>query len=455
VVLGISGGADSICLLFVLLSLQQQLGIHLHVVHVNHGLRPDAGEDAAYVETLCRENGIPFHLVEIQLEELARTWGATCEEAGRIARYQAFEEACREWNCDKIAVAHNSNDRAETMLFHLFRGTGLKGMGGISPVRDNIVRPLLCLEREEIERYLGTRGIEYRRDSTNDTDDYTRNRIRHHILPYARRYISEGAIGNMCRSGDIFAEEEAYLEEQTNKAASECVTKEEAKGYVVNTEVFCKQHAVIQKRLLLSLLKELAPGHQDIGSVHIEEVLALFAREGNREVHLPYGIRANRSYGKISFWRQMQKKNFEREGEASEWTLSVDMEHVDGAEYLLPNGAKIIFRLVENPLKVAKNQGISENNYTKWFDYDKIKPLLCIRSRKSGDYLTIRGNAGISHKKLKDYMITEKIPRQERERIPVLAEENHILWLVGYRISEEYKVTINTTRVLQAEYIKK
>ena len=253
VVLGVSGGADSICLLFVLLALQEQLGIHLHVVHVNHGLRSDAAEDAAYVESLCKVRNIPFGLVEIRLEEMARQWGASCEEAGRIARYQAFEEACEKWQCTKIAVAHNSNDRAETMLFHLFRGTGLRGMAGILPVRDCIVRPLLCLRREEIEAYLQDRGIGFRSDSTNDTDDFTRNRIRHHILPYVQQNIAEAVISNMCRAGDIFAEEEAYLEEQTSKALAACVTAHsshvaenpEEIRYVIEADSFQQQHMVV------------------------------------------------------------------------------------------------------------------------------------------------------------------------------------------------------------------
>jgi len=461
VVLGVSGGADSICLLFVLLALQKLLDIRLYVVHVNHGVRVDAAEDAEYVEGLCRELGIPFHLVEIQLNDLAKQLGVSSEEAGRIARYRAFEEACTEWGCGKIAVAHNSNDRAETMLFHLFRGTGLKGMAGILPVRDRVVRPLLCLERREIEEYLKVRGIAFRLDSTNEADDYTRNRIRHHILPYAEENIASAAVGNMCRAADIFAEEVAYLEEQTYCAREKCVTAEEASRFVIDVSTFQKLHPVIRKRLLLQLLKELTPGHQDIGAVHIEDAIDLFDRQGNRAIHLPYGIHAERSYGNVQLQRSLQigvKEQEQCNGNCPPentcgWMQMIDLRNSNCAEYLLPNGAKMIFRILDNPLKTAENQGILEKNYTKWFDYDKINELLCIRTRKTGDYLTIRGNDTIYHKKLKDYMITEKIPRQEREHIPVLADGEHVLWLVGYRISERYKVTINTTRILQAEYI--
>ena len=225
VVLGVSGGADSICLLFVLMKLRKLLGIELCVVHVNHGVREDAGEDAAYVEGLCAQYDIPFMLKEIRLAELAKELGATQEEAGRIARYQAFAEACKKYGCNKVAVAHNSNDRAETMLFNLFRGTGLKGMAGILPVRDNVVRPLLCLERREIEEYLDAGGILYKQDSTNDTDDYTRNRIRHHILPFAEEEISKGSVEHMMNANKAIQLEYKWLHPTLGEIMVRCTGK--------------------------------------------------------------------------------------------------------------------------------------------------------------------------------------------------------------------------------------
>ena len=185
VVAGISGGADSVCLLFVLLEWAKVCPLELAVVHVNHGIRKEAGEDAAYVKSLCEAHCLPFYLLEKDVRERAEQEKCSEEEAGRKTRYEAFEAVAKEIGADYIAVAHNSNDRSETMLFHLFRGSGIKGLGSIQPVRDNIIRPILCLERKEIEAYLEDRGITYCQDATNATDDYTRNRIRHHILPYA------------------------------------------------------------------------------------------------------------------------------------------------------------------------------------------------------------------------------------------------------------------------------
>lgn len=218
VVLGVSGGADSVCLLFSLHRLRRELGIRLYVVHVNHGIRPDAAQDGAYVEELCRRLEVPFTLVEEDVQALARRHRCSTEEAGRQARYQAFDREMERRQARKVAVAHNAGDRAETMLFHLFRGTGLAGLGSIRPVRGQVVRPLLGLERREIEAYLEQRGISYCRDSTNESDAYTRNRIRRHILPYAEQEVCMGATAHLCRTADIFMEIEDYMEEQVRQA---------------------------------------------------------------------------------------------------------------------------------------------------------------------------------------------------------------------------------------------
>ncbi len=457
VVLGVSGGADSICLLFALLKLREILGIELYVVHVNHKIRQEAGEDAAYVRSLCEKEQIPFVLEEVDVQTMAKELGMGTEEAGRMARYEAFSKACGRFGANKIAVAHNSNDRAETMLFHLFRGTGLKGMAGILPVRENIVRPLLCLERWEIEEYLKECGVEYRIDATNDTDDYTRNRIRRNILPYVQEHIAGGCVGNMCRAADIFAQEEAYLEEQTLEALDSCVEISYGReGYVeLVVEAFLKQHPVIQKRMLLYILKELAPGQQDITATHIEEILSLFYNNGNRRIHLPYGIQGQRIYEKVRLERGNKAEK------ASEgFHIPVPKLHFPGEsqEVFLPDGSKMEFTLLavdpDMEEKTLFFQNITENMCTKWFDYDKITKWLNVRTRQTGDYLTIRGSKDLQHKKLKSYMITEKIPQMQRDRIPLIAEEDHVLWLVGYRISEHYKITKNTKKILQVQWVK-
>ena len=193
VVAGVSGGADSVCLLFLLLEWQKEVPTDIAVVHVDHGIRAEAGEDARYVEQLCEERRIPFFLTRAEVRNRARMEKISEEEAGRRTRYEAFEKAAKEWGATKIAVAHNSNDRSETQLFHLFRGSGIRGLASILPVRDRIIRPLLCLERWEIEKFLQQRGIVYCKDATNE-EDVLHQEIVFGIIfcPYAEQNIVKG-----------------------------------------------------------------------------------------------------------------------------------------------------------------------------------------------------------------------------------------------------------------------
>lgn len=419
-ILGVSGGADSVCLLFLLLEYRKRVSFDMAAVHVNHGIRGAAAEaDAHYVEKLCREREIPFRLIEGDVKKLAAEEKCSEEDAGRRLRYGAFRETAEELGGTRIAVAHNANDRAETMLLHLFRGSGLRGLCGIEPVREDIIRPLLCLERGEIEEYLREREITWCTDSTNNGDEYTRNRIRHHILPYAEQEISERAVSHMCRTAELLAETEGYLKRQTKEAKEKCVG---ADG--IDIAAFAGLPVVLQKRLLLDIMEEMSPTGKDISAVHVEDVLALFGKEGNRSVCLPFGIRFRRQYTKVVY-RRLQE-------EEQETQLLPEM---DFSEFF-----------------VKSKQEVPRNQYTKWFDYDKIKEPLVVRFRQTGDYLTISDGRGkVIHKSLKDYMVTEKIPWEAREKIPVLAEGSHILWLIGYRISEYYKVDRNTKHILQVK----
>lgn len=256
VIAGVSGGADSVCLLFVLLEIQKKMPFQIRVVHVDHGIRKEAGRDAAFVEQLCRENKLSFYLERADVPALSKSSGLSVEEEGRRVRYQAFEKALGK-DTGKIAVAHNSNDRAETMLFHLFRGTGLRGMSGIRPVNGRVIRPLLCVSRQEIEAWLTQKGLSYCEDSTNSEDVYTRNRIRHHILPYAQQQICQGAVGNMNRAAQELFLANEFVERKTREALSECVREQAKDRICVQLPLFLKQDPYLKGRILLSLLSQL------------------------------------------------------------------------------------------------------------------------------------------------------------------------------------------------------
>ena len=467
IVAGISGGADSVCLLHILCELSKETDFRLLAVHVHHGVRAEADKDADYVECLCHELHIPFFLKKVNMAEYAKENGLSPEEAGRKLRYQAFEDILEKENMQgsayKIAVAHNHNDRAETMLFHLFRGSGLKGLGSIRPVRDKIIRPLLCLDRTEIEAYLEERKIAFCIDSTNDEDTYTRNKIRHHILAYAETDICRNAAAHINSAADVLTETEDFLTRQTELAYKRCLechaelkdgtTAEEntkdADKVILNLDILRKEDSFLQKRILIRCLEQITPYRQDIVSEHIHNIMDIIGKEGCKELSLPYHINVYKEYSRLIFYK-IEDTNSSGQDEDCIKQASESLSVPVPGEVSVPGVGVFEFKYIEeNDFFYKKGQIIPEKTYTKWFDYDKITTVLLLRTRKTGDYLTI--NHALQKKSLKEYMINEKIPKKKRESIYLLADGSHILWIPGYRISQFYKVNENTKRILQVQ----
>ncbi len=445
---GVSGGADSVCLLHILHRLSGTLGFRLAAVHVDHGVRADSARDAAYVERLCRGLSVPFCLKRADMNGYAAEHGMSAEEAGRTLRYAAFEEVLKERSegaRGRIAVAHNANDRAETMLFHMFRGSGVRGLSSIQPVRERVIRPLLCLEREEIERYLNACGLEYCLDATNEEDRYTRNRIRHHILPYAEREICSGAVAHMNELADILSETEKYLEGQAGRLYDVYVEESGPEGERC-LKVRCallSEDPAMYRRVLLMCMERLTPYRKDVTGQHIADLAALMTRPGSRELSLPYGIRARREYDVLTLC------GCGAAGVSGDGDVSPGREYpvVPPAEITVPGEGTYDFLMLEREQAGVDWQNIPQNRYTKWFDYDKITKALVLRTRKPGDYLTI--DAALHRKSVRRYMIDEKIPKSQRDSMYILADGQHILWAPGYRISQYYKVGQSTKRILQ------
>ena len=446
VAVGVSGGADSVCLLFALKELQKKMPFRILVVHVNHGIRQEASRDEEYVRTLCEQWKLPFFSVHVQVTRLAEEQGISTEEAGRNVRYESFErilkkEAGKEWEAGKarIAVAHNANDRAETMLFHLVRGTGLTGLCSIKPVRERVIRPLLGITREEIEEFLQKEKLSYCIDHTNAEDTYTRNKIRNHILPYITEEISPAAIHKMNQAADLLNDAEAYLKKQTAHACDRVFLERQEEHVKLSVEKLLSEDPYLQKEILLEAVAALIPGRKDIGAVHIEALQKLLHTGGSKELFLPCGLKAVKEYDALLLIIAADPSAYDQKPVPEEQLVSVP------GEYELEGLGKLEFSLI--PRK--KTEQIPENQYTKWFDYDKIKKCLCVRKRRTGDYLTI--NEALSRKSLKEYMIEEKIPKACRDDIWVLAEEDHILWVIGRRISAKYKVSEDTKTILQVQ----
>ena len=432
IVAGVSGGADSICLLLLLHEYQKKKPFQLAAVHINHKIRDNAEEDAKYVKDMCDNLNIPFYLFEEDISVLAKEKGISTEEAGREVRYRAFNHVVKQLGGNgKIAVAHNQNDQAETVLFHLFRGTGLTGMSGILPVRDNIIRPLLGTDRVTIEEYLKKQNISWCIDSTNSEDTYTRNKIRNHILPYAEKEIVKNATAHIAATAEEMTQIREYFDIQVEQLIKEMVVFSENEADIMVSS-FQTIPDILQRQVLLRCMEQLTNGRKDIGSPHILAIQELFKKTGCKEIHLPYQLEARKQYEKVII-RKKEKKEKEYFKQAVE---------IPG-EILLPSGKKAVFSL----LQAEKDKIIPQKTYTKWFDYDKILHCLVLRNRISGDYFTV--NQNMERKKAKDYFMEEKIPREKRDDILLLTDDNHILWALGLRISEYYKVTKETKQILQ------
>lgn len=428
VVAGVSGGADSVCLLFFLKEYQKKVSFQLYCVHVEHGIRDNANEDAEYVKTLCDRWEIPIFVYHVDIPALAKERRLSEEEAGRIARYELFDKTLKQVSKGqgKIAVAHHKNDQAETILLNLFRGSGLKGLSGISPVRDQVIRPLLDLSRQEIEEFLKEKELSYQTDETNLTDEYTRNRIRHHILQYADSQINEKATEHVIEASKMISMADEYFRRLATDFLDRNARMEEYQC-VLPVELLQQQEIIVQKYILKAAIEKVAGKSKDITDNHIEAVRELLTKSGSKQVSLPYELEVRKEYERLSIQRKPKVERQEK-----------------------TESKKMIMRV----FPYEKNGVIPQKKYTKWFSYDKIEDRCKIqglelveRTRCPGDYLIIDQHGHT--KKLKEYFIEAKIPKTERDQVRLLTIGQEIIWIVGYRINEAYKVTDFTKEILE------
>jgi len=440
VIVGVSGGADSVCLLFLLYDLCGTLDLRLSVVHVNHQIRESAKRDELFVKKLCEDLDLAFYAVSADVEAFAKKEGLTVEEAGRIVRFNAFGEKKKELSADKIALAHHKTDQAETVLFHLSRGCGLDGLVGIRPVRGDIIHPLLCVNRAEIEAFLQRRQITYVTDETNEELVYRRNIMRHEILPVLEQKICKGSVEHIAKTAEICLEASDFLANETLRQCREHLRYQNGQnGDILILDSVLQIHPYLQKTVIHRALAQLAGSRKDIGAVHIGQVLGLFGLKTGRRRNLVYGMLAERTYDGVRLYLpEAHKKENVLE------PLEFDPHGIDeaGQEFCMKSGSILAVRTF--PYK--KTSVIEQKTYTKWFDYDKINGHLTVRTRKSGDFFYIDDTG---RQTVKAYMINHKIPRDRRDDILLITQKDHVLWMTGYRISSYFKVTQDTQRILE------
>ena len=450
VIAGVSGGADSVCLFLMLLELREKIGFDLIAVHVHHGLRGEAADqDQRFVEALCEQHRIPLEIFRVNLESIAKKRKQSLEEAGRMVRREAFDSVCQKYGGNKIALAHHQNDNAETLLWNLSRGTGLDGLGGIRPVNGKFIRPLLCMNRKEIEEYLAKRKQSYCIDETNAGTDYTRNKLRHLVLPILEEQVNSSAVRHMNETMEQIWELQEYMQEQVEAAYQECVQEhsEKACWIQIQQNSFETFPELIKKMVIRKGMEQVGGKKRDLSHKHVDVMMELMNKQVGRTLDLPYEMHAKRNYEGI----RLEKRRTYSSGEEKKAEIMQECMselNIPGEIILADRNLKVRCKILEKP-KNLSIKDIPQKIYTKWFDYDIIKSSLYIRTRQAGDNIVIDEKG--HQKKLKSWFVDEKIPKEVRDSQLLLAENNDILWVLGHRMSQAYQVKQSTKWILQIE----
>lgn len=436
VIVAVSGGPDSICLLHILNRIKEFLEITLVAAHVNHCLRgQEADEDESYVVEFCRKIGIECFVLRENVHEVSKEKGISCEMAGREVRYKFFLQLFKQIKAQKIAIAHNSNDQGETVLMRIIRGTGLDGLEGIKAVRDNIyVRPILNVTRKEIEEYCEGNNLNPRIDKTNLESIYARNKIRLELIPYIQNNFNPDIIDSLNRLASIVKIDNEYINKVSSEAYKKYCNKNKDKVIIIK-DAF-NEHEAVLVRLLRMALRELKGNLYNFDKNHIQDIINLQKGETGKSIALPQKVRVINDYGNIEVTSVTEKKAivFEKD----QYILKVNEKTLIKDYNLI-----VDLKIIEND----KKHNLKDKTLVKYFDYDKINGAIKLRSRKNGDRFTPIGMKG--SKKLKDLFIDLKISKDEREKVPLITFNDEIAWVVGYRISEKFKVDNYTKNILQ------
>lgn len=433
IIVAVSGGPDSICLLHILNTLKEKYSIELYVAHINHCLRgEESDKDEEYVREVCKHYDIDFYSTRIDVTHLAKEKKMSFETAAREARYIFFDEVIKKVQGNKIALAHNANDQCETVLMRIMRGTGTEGLVGIKPVRDNMyIRPLLNMTRKEIEEYCSINNLKPRLDKTNLETVYTRNKIRLELIPYIEKNFNSNIIDSVNRLVENITIDIDYMDflskEFYNKYTS--IKKDRI---ILSKELFF-EHKAIVSRVIRSSINSLKGNLFNYEKIHIDGIIKLQQFDTGKTIMLPDNFVAINNYGDIHI---LSKLDLCIENNKSEYKLQLGKNQI--AEDICVNLEIVNIEEINEKLK---------NNDVKYFDYDKINDDVILRYRRDGDRIVPLGMKG--SKKLKDLFIDLKIPKEKRDSIPLICFGEEIAWIVGYRISEKFKIEKSTKNILK------
>ena len=446
VLVAVSGGADSVCLLMVLYEIRQRgilPGLDLHVAHVNYGLRGEESEkDEAHVRDLGKMLNIPVH---VKRAHLVPRPGQTVQSQARDARYAFFARVRREYGLTAVTTGHTADDQAETVLLWLLRGSGTSGLAGIPVQRsDGIVRPLLDVTREQVLDYLASRGIAYRTDASNAMRIYRRNRVRHEIMPLLRTF-NPRIVQGLARAAEILAAEAALLDD-LERERWKAVVKDVAPGRVVlQGERLAQEPLGLQRRLIRQALSVVRGSAAGLTFRHVRDILARVVGAGcSGKLDLPGGIVVERDGTLVTVGRS----GVERQASAgANWVTGVPLL-IPGAVQLGEEGLRLLALEDCEPVK-----GHADGRSVLAVDADRLGGPLTVRNWRPGDWFCPSGMRG-HRKKLQDFFVDQKVPRKRRAEVPLVMGPAGIVWVVGYRGDERFLAGKTTTCVVTLKLVK-
>jgi tRNA(Ile)-lysidine synthase len=441
-VVAVSGGPDSVCLLHILAGIKEELGISLHVAHLNHQLRGvEAEADAGYVAELARRLGIPATIEQRDVAAYQARQRLSLEEAAREVRYTFLAEVAGRIGAGRVAVGHTVDDHIETVLMHLIRGTGTRGLRGLQPVTEwrsvsngaTIIRPLLLVNHEETASYCARHQLEPRADASNLSLSPLRNKVRLQLLPLLRSYnprIAEALL----RTASIAGDDIAFLDRQVTRVWDEIARKQE-NMVTLDRERFLKLPSALQRHLLRATIERLVGNVMDIEARHIDGIMEALTKPAGRRLDLPLGLTFCIDYDRFLI------------GGAPAVPFPVlDTE----LPVNVPGETRLPGWRVTAAIMLPEAMKDDAGGYKSYFDLDRTGDKLVVRGRQPGDRFQPLGMS--QPKKLGEFMIDARIPRQGRGQVPLVCSPEHIIWVVGWRIDERVKVTKTTRQILCLEF---
>lgn len=439
IVVGLSGGPDSVCLLHILSRMKDEWDLEIYAAHLNHQIRGiEAQKDAFYISKLCEEMGITFFIKSINVPEYCEKNGVSIEEGARQLRYEMFSEIKDKTKANKVAIGHNLNDQAETILMRIMRGTGLQGLKGIDYIRDGvIIRPILDIERKDIEEYCKHYKLNPRIDQSNLESIYTRNKIRLDLIPYMKDNFNSNVIESIVRMGNSLRSDNDYLENEALIKFKD-ISKINSDSVELKINSYTNLHSAIKVRVLRNAIKQILGDTNFIDQRHIDDIIELEDESKiDKVINLPRGIFVYRKKDSIIITNK-----------------EIVIEELEFC-YNIPSNGFIKIReigvVIETQvMSIDKYKRSKSDKSCKWFDFNKIEGGIVARNRRTGDKIKLSGGS----KKIKDLFIDIKIPKEDRSKVPIIADSQGILSVGNIRNSENYKIDSQTKEVLKVSFKK-